>query len=89
MNPPGRPLPRPERRTTTPSPLESRRSTPGFASVAAAAHDHTGHPVAGLALTFAVGDVEDADLPQLARAVTLAAAELTRRLGGGRTRTTP
>jgi DNA-binding IclR family transcriptional regulator len=64
---------------------EDGEVTPGFASVAAAAHDHTGHPVAGLAVTFAVDDVDSADLPQLARAVRLAAAELTRRLGGSRT----
>ncbi len=61
---------------------EDGEVTPGFASVAAAAHDHTGHPVAGLAVTYPVGDVADADRPQLARSVALAAAELTRRLGG-------
>ena len=61
---------------------EDGEVTPGFASVAAAAHDHTGHPVAGLAVTFPVEAVDDAGRAQLARAVSLAAAELTRRLGG-------
>src|SRR3954452_16092514 len=61
---------------------EDGEVTPGFASVAAAAHDHTGHPVAGLAVTYPVGDVADADRPQLARSVALAAAEPTPRLGG-------
>src|SRR5215217_1714051 len=54
---------------------EDGEVTPGLASVAAAVHDHTGHPVAGLAVTFAGSDVDGTDHPQLARAVTLAAAE--------------
>jgi DNA-binding IclR family transcriptional regulator len=61
---------------------EDGEVTPGFASVAAAAHDHTGRPVAGLAVTFAAQDVDPADRPRLARSVAPAAAELTRRLGG-------
>jgi DNA-binding IclR family transcriptional regulator len=61
---------------------EDGEVTPGFASVAAAARDHTGHPVAGLAVTFAADDVPDAERDRLARAVVAAAAELTRRLGG-------
>src|SRR3954453_19738563 len=61
---------------------EDGEVTPGFASVAAAAHDHTGRPVAGLAVTFAAQDVDPADRSRLARPVALAAAELTRRLGG-------
>jgi DNA-binding IclR family transcriptional regulator len=64
---------------------EDGEVTPGFASVASAVHDHAGYPVAGLAVTFAGSDVDRADHPQLARAVALAAAELTRRLGGSRT----
>jgi DNA-binding IclR family transcriptional regulator len=62
---------------------EDGEVTPGFASVAAAAHDHSAHPVAGLAVTFAGRDVDEADRLRLARTVVLAAAELTRRLGGG------
>ena len=38
--------------------IEEGEVTPGFASVAAAVLDHNGHPVAGLALTYADGDTE-------------------------------
>jgi len=61
---------------------EDGEVTPGFASVAAAARDHTGRPVAGLALTFPAEDVDSAARERLARAALAAAAELTRRLGG-------
>ena len=64
---------------------EDGEVTPGFASVAAAARDHTGRPVAGLALTFQTPpdtDADRADRERLARAALTAAAELTRRLGG-------
>ena len=50
--------------------------TPGFASVAVAVRDHTGHPIAGLAVTFADGDVPDG----LVRATQRAALELSRRV---------
>ncbi|WP_448058527.1 IclR family transcriptional regulator [Cellulomonas hominis] len=56
--------------------------TPGFASVASAMTDHTGHPIAGVAITFARRDVPEDDWPTLAGATTRAAAELTRRVGG-------
>jgi DNA-binding IclR family transcriptional regulator len=64
---------------------EDGEVTPGFASVAAAARDHTGRPVAGLALTFEARpelDVDSAPRERLARAALTAAAELTRRIGG-------
>jgi DNA-binding IclR family transcriptional regulator len=61
---------------------EDGEVTPGFASVAAAAFDHTGRPVAGLALTFESPDVDSAARERLARAALAAAAELTRRIGG-------
>jgi DNA-binding IclR family transcriptional regulator len=61
---------------------EDGEVTPGFASVAAAVHDHTGHPVAGVAVTFPSGDVGDAGREQLAARVRRCAAELTRRIGG-------
>jgi DNA-binding IclR family transcriptional regulator len=61
---------------------EDGEVTPGFASVAAAAHDHTGRPVAGVAVTFGAGDVEGSGREALARTVTAAATELTRRVGG-------
>ena len=61
---------------------EDGEVTPGFASVAAAAHDHTGRPVAGVAVTFGAEDVGGSGRESLARTVTAAAAELTRRVSG-------
>jgi DNA-binding IclR family transcriptional regulator len=61
---------------------EDGEVTPGFASVAAAAYDHTGRPVAGLAVTFPAPDADSAARERLARAALAAAAELTRRIGG-------
>ncbi len=58
--------------------------TPGFASVASAVTDHTGHPIAGLAVTFARQDVPEGRWAALADATARAAAELTRRVGGPR-----
>ena len=58
---------------------EQGEVTPGFASVAAPVLDHNGHPVAGLAVTYADGEAEVA---ALADAVRHSAAALTRRLGG-------
>ncbi len=40
--------------------------TPGFASVAAAVLDHSGHPVAGVAVTYPVHEVAEADRRPLA-----------------------
>lgn len=54
--------------------------TPGFASVASAVHDHTGHPVAGVAVTYPVTGRDDVE--GLAAAVSGAAAELRRRISG-------
>ena len=61
---------------------EDGEVTPGFASVAAAVHDHAGWPVAGAAVTFESGDLDAAGRAGLARRVTAAAAELSRRIGG-------
>lgn len=61
---------------------EDGEVTPGLASVAAAVHDHTGRPVAGTAVTFGAGDLDGAGRERLARRVSVAAAELTRRIGG-------
>jgi DNA-binding IclR family transcriptional regulator len=61
---------------------EEGEVTPGLASVAAAVHDHTGRPVAGAAVTFSSEDIDDPGRVRLARQVTTAAAELTRRIGG-------
>jgi DNA-binding IclR family transcriptional regulator len=57
--------------------IEEGEVTPGLSSVASAALDHNAHPVAGIALTFADGEVGD-----LAAAVRRAASALGRRLGG-------
>jgi DNA-binding IclR family transcriptional regulator len=61
---------------------EDGHVTPGFASVAAAVYDHSGHPVAGVAVTYPSDDLDPADRPALARRTARAADELTRRLGG-------
>jgi len=55
--------------------------TTGLASVAHAAVDHTGRPVAGIALTFLATEVSGERRAQLAAAAGDAAAELSRRLG--------
>lgn len=56
--------------------------TPGLSSVGAAVCDHTGHPVAGIAVTYPYQALEPADHPALVTAVRSAADTLTRRLGG-------
>lgn len=61
---------------------EDGEVTPGFASVASAVHDHTGHPVAGVALTFPADEVTADVEAGLVVRVRAAAAELTRRIGG-------
>lgn len=63
--------------------LEDGEVTPGLASVATAARDHTGHPVAAVALTFLAERVSDDERAALAAATTRATDELSRRLGGG------
>jgi DNA-binding IclR family transcriptional regulator len=68
--------------------IEDGEVTAGFGSVAAAVHDHTGHPVAGVAVTFPTTAFPDAAAPtgadpeRLARAVRSCADELSRRIGG-------
>ena len=56
--------------------------TPGFASVAAAAHDHVQHPVAAIGATFESSMLDASARAELAAEVVAAAAVLTRRLGG-------
>jgi DNA-binding IclR family transcriptional regulator len=56
---------------------EDGEVTPGLASVAAAVFDHNGHPVAGVAVTFA-----DADAVAISLHVRRTAMRLTRRIGG-------
>ena len=60
--------------------MEDGEVTPGFSSVAAVVLDHTGHPVAGVAVTF---PSEDAlDLPRTTEQTRRTAGRLTSRLGG-------
>jgi DNA-binding IclR family transcriptional regulator len=61
---------------------EDGEVTEGLASVGAAAFDHTGRPVAALALTFRSNRRAPDDRAALATAVRGAVAELTRRFGG-------
>jgi DNA-binding IclR family transcriptional regulator len=61
---------------------EDGEVTPGLASVAAAVHDHAGRPVASVAVTFPAHEPDDAARVELARRVSRAAAELTRRISG-------
>jgi len=61
---------------------EDGEVTPGFASVAAAVHDHAGRPAASVAVTFPADEVGDAARDELAHRVTRAAGELTRRING-------
>jgi DNA-binding IclR family transcriptional regulator len=62
--------------------VEDGEVTPGFASVATAVHDHAGHPVAGVAVTYPNDRPERVDPEALARAVKAAAAVLERRISG-------
>jgi len=50
--------------------------------VAAAAVDHTGHPVAGVAVTYPEDEVDAARRAQLAEAVSATARVLSRGIGG-------
>ena len=59
--------------------LENGEVTPGLASVAAAVLDHNSHPVAGVAVTYGVGEV---DAGRLSVAVRQTADLLTQRLRG-------
>ena len=56
--------------------------TPNFASVAVAAHDHRGLPVAGVALTILAHKIDDERRAELVGHVRRTAEALTRRLHG-------
>lgn len=64
--------------------VENGSVTPGFASVAAAALDHNGHPVAGIAVTYPAAELSAAEAEALVDLVTRSAADLTRRIHGRR-----
>ena len=59
--------------------VEHGEVTPGLSSVAAAVLDHNGHPLAGVAVTYAEGD---ADPVTVAGEVRRTAGLLSTRLGG-------
>jgi len=60
--------------------VEDGEVTPGFSSVAAAVRDHTGHPVAGVAVTFPHDDAPE--VPATIAATRRTAERLTARIGG-------
>ena len=62
--------------------VEHGTVTPDFASVAAAVLDHTGHPVAGIAVTYPAGEVSEDEQWTIAAQVIRTAADLTRRVRG-------
>ncbi len=55
---------------------EDGEVTPGFASVAAAAVDHTGHPIAGIAVTFPSGEATDQLAVEVRRTAGVVSARL-------------
>jgi DNA-binding IclR family transcriptional regulator len=62
--------------------LEDGEVTPGFASIASPVLDHTGHPVAGVAVTFSAAGLPQAARDRIAEQVARTAATVTRRIGG-------
>ncbi|MEO8556717.1 MAG: IclR family transcriptional regulator [Actinomycetota bacterium] len=56
--------------------------TPDFASVAAPVLDHSGHPVAGIAVTYPAAEVAENQRRFIVEQVIRTAADLTRRVGG-------
>jgi DNA-binding IclR family transcriptional regulator len=62
---------------------ESGEVTDGFSSVAVAVVDHAGHPVAGVAVTFPTGEVDDNGRARIAGETMRIADQLHRRIGGG------
>ncbi len=59
--------------------VEDGEVTPGFSSVAVAVHDHSGHPVGAVAITF---ESQQARVQPLIEAVHQTARALTQRIGG-------
>jgi DNA-binding IclR family transcriptional regulator len=64
--------------------IEDGSVSAGLASVARAVLDHTGHPVAGVAITFPGDEVDAVERARLAAVVTRTAGLLTARIGGPR-----
>lgn len=61
--------------------VEDGQVTPGLASVGAAVLDHTGHPVAAVAVTYPAEDVDAAARDSVVELVCACAAQLSGRLG--------
>ena len=62
--------------------LEDGEVTPGFASIASPVLDHSGHPVAGVAVTFAAAGLPAPARERVAGLVARTAATISRRIGG-------
>ncbi|MFN2561414.1 MAG: IclR family transcriptional regulator [Jatrophihabitans sp.] len=62
--------------------FEDGEVTTGFASIASPVLDHSGHPVAGVAVTFPGAAVPSAARERVAAQVARTAATITRRIGG-------
>lgn len=62
--------------------MEDGHITEGFASIAACAFDHTGHPTAAITVTFRRQDHPPETWPTLAAQIRTSAASLTTRLTG-------
>jgi DNA-binding IclR family transcriptional regulator len=62
--------------------LEDGTVTPEFASVAAPVRDHSGHPVAGIAVTYPSAEVTAGQRQVIVEQVIRTATDLTRRLRG-------
>jgi len=62
--------------------LEDGEVTPGFASIASPVLDHSGHPVAGVAVTFPGAGLPAAARERVAGLVARTAATVSRRIGG-------
>lgn len=63
--------------------VEDGEVTPGFSSVAAAVTDHTGYPVASIALTFGIDEADESRRSELAEHVVDSARTLSHRISGG------
>ncbi|NBU22717.1 MAG: IclR family transcriptional regulator [Actinobacteria bacterium] len=61
--------------------LEIDEVTMGYASVGVAIQDNLQHPIAGLAITLQSTELEKLQLSELAKALTKAASELSRKFG--------
>lgn len=64
--------------------IEDGEVTAGFASLASPVLDHSGHPVAGVALTFPTVAIPPGARERAAAQVARTAATITRRIGGRR-----